>query len=267
VVIDFHGTMDGKPLQGGQAENALVEIGGENYIPGFAEGLEGEDVPGKKTLNLSFPADYSIANLAGKPVTFDIEMKELKEKKLPNLDDEFAKDVGEESLLALRGKIRDDLQQRRDESVKEEKRLGLMKALADANPFELPPSLVRSQSERMIQNATQRLAQFTGRKVQLSDAEVAGLHASNHEEAELQVRSGLLLLEVSKAENMDVSDADVDADIERIVSSSGPNVDRLRAAYADPNVRQSLKYRLLEDKVVDFLLEQSVEKEMPKKSE
>lgn len=260
VVVDFFGTMDGKPLQGGQAENALVEIGGENYIPGFAEGLDGAEVPGTKTLNLSFPADYSVADLAGRPVSFQITLKELKAKQMPELDDEFAKDVGEESLLALRAKIRADLEKQREEVAKDEKRQALMQALADGNPFELPPSMVRNQSERMIQNATQRLMQYTGRRIQLSDQEIQGLHASNAKEAELLVRSGLLLMEVAKAEKIEVADGEIEAEVERVVATAGENAERMRAAYADQNVRQSLRYRLLEDKVVEVLLASATEK-------
>lgn len=267
VVVDFFGTMDGKPLSGGQAENALVEIGGENYIPGFAEGLEGVEVPGKTTLNLNFPADYSVADLAGKPVVFDITTKELKAKQTPELDDEFAKDMGEESLLALRGKIRKNLEEQRAEQAKDEQRQSLMKALADANPFELPPSMVRSQSERMIENATQRLMQYTGRKINLSPEETAGLHASNQAEAELMVRSGLLLLEVANQEKMEATDAEVDAEIEKMVAPAGDQAERMKAAYNDPNVRQQIKYRVLEDKVVDFLLKEATEKAAPAKSE
>ena len=259
VVVDFNGTMDGKPLQGGKADNALVEIGGENYIPGFAEGLEGAEVPGKKTLNLTFPADYSVADLAGKPVTFEMTLKELKAKKLPELDDEFAKDQGEESLLALRGKIREELQKQRDASAKDEQRQNLLVALIAANPFELPPSLVRNQSERMIENATERLKQYTGRAIQLSPQEIEGLHASNAAEAEQQVRSGLLLLEVAKAEKLEVSDADINAEIEKMIENAGEQKERARAAYNEPQVRQSLSYRILEEKVVDFLLANSVQ--------
>jgi trigger factor len=266
VVVDFFGTMEGKPLAGGQAENALVEIGGENYIPGFAEGLEGVEVPGKATLNLSFPADYSVADLAGKPVTFDVTTKELKAKKMPELDDEFAKDMGEESLLALRGKIRKNLEEQRAEQAKEEKRQSLLKSLAESNPFDLPPSMVRSQSERMIENATSRLMQYTGRRINLSDQEIQGLHASNKVEAELMVRSGLLLLEVAKAEKLEASDAEVDAEIEKMVAGAGDQAERMRAAYNDANVRQQVRYRVLEDKVVDLLLSSSIEKpkEAPK---
>lgn len=258
VVVDFDGVMDGKPLQGGKADNASVEIGGENYIPGFAEGLDGEEVPGEKVLNLSFPADYSVADLAGKPVTFTIKLKELKTKQLPELDDEFAKDQGEESLLALRGKIRENLQEQRDASAKDEQRGKLLEALIAANPFELPPSLIRNQSERMIESATERLAQYTGRRIQLSPQEVEGLHASNHAEAEQQVRSGLLLLEVAKTEKIEATDADVDAEIEKLIANAGEQKERARAAYNEPQVRQSLRYRSLEEKVVDFLMGQSV---------
>ncbi|MEZ0310944.1 MAG: trigger factor [Myxococcota bacterium] len=266
VVVDFVGTMEGKPLAGGQAENALVEIGGENYIPGFAEGLEGVEVPGKTTLNLSFPADYSVADLAGKPVTFDITTKELKAKQIPELDDEFAKDMGEESLLALRGKIRKQLEEQRVEQAKEEKRQGLMKALAAANPFDLPPSMIRNQSERMIENATQRLMQYTGRRINLSPEEIQGLHASNAAEAELMVRSGLLLLEVAKAEKMEASEQEVDAEIERMIAPAGDQAERMKAAYNDPNVRQQLKYRVLEEKVVELLLKEAKEKPAEKKA-
>ncbi|MBC7793255.1 MAG: trigger factor [Clostridia bacterium] len=255
VIVDFEGTMEGKPLQGGKADNASVEIGGENYIPGFAEGLEGAEVPGTKTLNLNFPADYTVADLSGKPVTFEITLKELKTKKLPELDDEFAKDQGEESLLALRGKIRDELQKQKDASAKDEQRALLMDALVKANPFELPPSLIRSQSERMIESATERLKQYTGgRAVQLSPQEIEGLHASNALEAEQQVRGGLLLLEVSKEEKIEAVDDDVDQEIEKLAAGAGENIERLRMAYNAPQVRQSLRYRVLEEKVVDFLL-------------
>lgn len=267
VTVDFFGTMDGKPLAGGQAENALVEIGGENYIPGFAEGLVGVEVPGKTTLNLTFPADYSVADLAGKPVTFDITTKELKAKKTPELDDEFAKDMGEESLLALRGKIRTNLEEQKAEAAKEEKRQALMKALAAANPFDLPPSMVRNQSERMIDNATQRLMQYTGRKINLSPAEIQGLHASNQAEAELMVRSGLLLLEVAKAEKLEATDAEVDAEITKMVAPAGDQAERMRAAYNDPNVKQQIKYRVLEDKVMEMLLSNAKETKVEKKSD
>ena len=106
VLIDYEGTIGGVPFPGGKAENALIEVGGEGYLKQFSEGLLGAKCPSERIVPVDFPADYGSAELAGKQATFKITVKEIKKKELPALDDEFARDFGEESLAALRDKIK-----------------------------------------------------------------------------------------------------------------------------------------------------------------
>jgi trigger factor len=117
LVIDYEGTMGGSPIPGGRGENALLEIGGESYLPGLAEGLEGAKVPSERSVQVTFPDDFSNAELAGKPATFNVKVKELKTKEMPKLDDEFAKDMGEESLAKLRERMKADMQARKDQDA------------------------------------------------------------------------------------------------------------------------------------------------------
>lgn len=255
VLIDYEGTMGGVPFQGGKAENAYIEIGGEGYLPQFSEGLMNAKVPGERVIQVDFPADYGAKELAGKGATFHVKLKEIKKKELPNLDDEFAKDFGVDSLAALRDRVKEgiDAQKRRDAEA--EQRSLLLKALVAANPFEIPPSIVEQQTERMVESAQNRVAQMVGQKVDLTDEQRTKLRADSVGNAELQVRGGLLLLEVAKAEKLSVDNAEVDAEIETMARAFGNEAPRLSAYYRDADNRDRLRYRLLEEKVVKFILD------------
>lgn len=255
VLIDYEGTMGGVPFQGGKAENALIEIGGEGYLPQFSEGLVGVRVPGERVLQVDFPADYGVAELAGKPATFNVKLKEIKKKELPALDDELARDLGEESLAALREKVKTGIEGQKRRDTEAEQRKQLLEALVAASPFDIPPSMVEQQAERMIESAHARVQQMVGRRIALSDEEISNLRNDSKGNAELQVRSGLLLLEVAKAENLAVDNRDIDAEIEEMSRAFGNEAPRVMSHYRDPDNRERLRYRLLEEKVVKFLLE------------
>lgn len=257
VLVDYEGTMGGVPFQGGSAQNALVELGAEGYIPGFAEGLVGAKVPGERVLPLEFPKDYSAQELAGKPATFKIKLKELKTKELPKLDDEFAKDLGEESFVSLEKKVRENLQQRKEQDAKSERRLKLMKALVEANTFDVPPSLIHSQTDRMIVSAAQRIQQMTGQQLRLNPEEIDKLRAETRPDAEFNVRSGILLLEVAKSEKIEVGKEEIETEIDKAVENAGQDAERARAYFSQEDNRRALHYRLLEDKTVEFLFTNS----------
>ena len=259
VLIDYEGSIGGVPFQGGKSENALVEIGGEGYIPGFAEGLVGAKVPGDRTISVTFPDDYSAEHLAGKEASFRVALKELKTRELPKLDDEFAKDMGEESLEKLRAKIEENIRSRKQREADGTRRRAVLEALVATNPFELPPSMVESQADRMLASAAARIERMVGQRVQLTQEQVSSLRDDSMKDAEFQVRSGLLLLEVGKAAKLEVGDAEIDAEVDKMASQVGDNADRLRSFYEQPERRDEIKYRLLEDKVVAYLLERSTE--------
>jgi trigger factor len=254
VLIDYEGTMGGIPFEGGKAENALIEVGGEGYLPQLSQGLLGARVPGERHIQVDFPADYQVKALAGKPATFRVSLKEIKKKELPSLDDEFARDVGEESLVALRVRVTKSLEVQKRRDAEGEQRKQLLEALVAANPFELPPSMVEQQAERMIENAQAHVTQMVGQHIQLSADEQRSLRDKSKPSAEMQVRSGLLLLEVAKAEKLTVDDGEIDAEIDEMIKALGNEAPRLLSHYRDPENRERLRYRLLEEKVVKFLL-------------
>jgi trigger factor len=255
VLLDYTGSIDGVPFAGGTAQNTLVELGGADYIPGFAEGIVGSEVPGQRDVEVSFPADYNAEQLAGRTAIFAMTFKELKARELPELDEAFAQDMGAQSLVALRQRVRDDIAKRKDEAAETARRREVLKALVAANPFEVPPSMVDSQVEELVASARARVERMTGRKFDLDSQAVAELRGSSRDDAEFMVRSGLLMLEVSRAENITVSDADVDTEVARLVEEAGEQAEMARRYYQDPARRESLNFRLLEDRTVAFLLE------------
>ncbi len=257
VQLDYAGSIDGVPFEGGQAENALLEAGGEGYIAGFAEGLIGAKIPGEITVDVTFPEDYHAENLAGKPAQFKMTLKELKVREVPEMDDEMAKDMGEESLEALKTKIQEGIEHRRKHEAEDQERKNLLQALVQENPFDVAPSMLEEQLDRMVQGAAQQLQQYTGQKMEFSEEELKGLREDQRDEAEFQVRSGLLLMEVSKEAKLEIGMEAVQAEIQSMAERAGDNADRVRSYYSNPQEMMRLHYRLLEERTVDYLREKS----------
>ena len=253
VTVDYVGAMGGIPFAGGSAENAAIEVGAGGYIPGFAEGLMGAKVPSERDVEVTFPEDYNSKDLAGKPATFKMTVKELKKKELPALDDEFAKDVGEDDLNALRAKISGQKKAEKEQLAEREKHKATLKALIDANPFELPQSMINDQAERVVGNSLARLEQMMGKKVSPNDFDIPSLYKGALEDAEFQVRSGLLLAKVAEVAEIKVEDTDIEAEIEKICEQAGDQAEQARAQFFNPENRDRLRYRLIEDKTLQYL--------------
>lgn len=256
VLLDYAGTLAGKPFEGGKADNAMVEVGGADYIPGFSEGLVGAEVPSTIDVPVTFPKEYSVPHLAGQDAVFQMQLKELKKREQPALDDEFAKDQGADNLAALRQRIEDELATQHKQEQEGKTRQAVLKALIEANPFEVPPSMVDSQVERLIERAKARMAQMFGQKYDLGEDFMADLRGSRRPDAEFQVRASLLMLEVSQAEKFSIDDTALDQEITRIASEETEhNATLVRQYYEKPEHREDLRFRLLEDKTVAFLLD------------
>ena len=258
VLMDYEGFLDGEAFAGGRADNALIDIGGDGYIPGFSEGLLGAQVPGERTITVTFPADYTATELAGKDAQFQVRLKELKTRELPQLDDEFAKDMGEDSLEDLTAKITANLQASKDRDTEADRRKVLLQSLIDANPFEVPPSMLESQAERLVAGAHARVERMMGQRLPMNPEQMASLRQSSLADAEFQVRSGLLLMAVAKQVDIQASDAEVAQEVETMAAQAGEHADRMRTFYDDPERREELRFRLLEDKVVRYLLDHAV---------
>ena len=265
VTMDYSGFIDDVAFPGGTGENAMIEIGGDDYLPGFSESLEGAKVGATVSFPITFPDDYTAEHLAGKTATFKVTIKELKTKEKPALDDDFAKDVGEDDLDALTAKIRAQLQERKQRDADEERRPRALKALVEANPFEVPGSMGRQQAERMVRNAAERMSSIMGPQFELTPELAESLMADSQKDAEFQVRSGLLLLEVAKAAEVEITDDDIRAEVDRIAEDAGEQEERVRAHFSDPDQADKLRFKLMEDRAVAHLLDTSkeIEPEQP----
>ncbi len=254
VVMNFEGTQGGVPIEGAKGEATLYEIGSDDYLPGMSDALIGASVPGSRSVPVDFPDDYSMQKWSGLKATFSVEMLELKKKELPEIDDDFAKDIGQESLDALKESITTRLQEAADTDAKRDQRDALLKALVAENPFEVPPSMVAEQVDRMINDAVERIKQMMGGDFPLDGLDIEGLREKNREDAEHIVRSGLLLSEVIQAAGIEVNDTDIEEEIERMANNAGEQATRLRLYYQGEG-RDQVRYRLVEDRAINMLSE------------
>lgn len=257
VVIDFEGFVDGEAFEGGKAENHSLELGSGSFIPGFEEQLVGLAAGESKDVEVSFPEEYHAAELAGKPAVFKVTVHEIKGKELPVLDDEFAKDVDDEveTLDALKEKIRTRLEDSKKHEAEHNLRDSLVEKAAENAEVEIPDVMVESEVNRMLQEFEQRL-QMQGMNLELyfqfSGQDESALRGQMKEEAVNRVRVALTLEAIVKAENIEVSDEDVNAELEKMAGMYNMTVDNIKAALGGLD---GIKGDLQKQKAVEFLIE------------
>ncbi|SDM24394.1 trigger factor [Bacillus sp. OK048] len=257
VVIDFEGFVDGEAFEGGTAENHSLELGSNSFIPGFEEQLVGLATGESKDVEVSFPEEYHAADLAGKPAVFKVTIHEIKGKELPELDDEFAKDVDDEveTLDALKEKIRTRLEDSKKHEAEHHLRDSVVeKATANAE-VEIPDVMVDSEVNRMLQEFEQRL-QMQGMNLELyfqfSGQDEDALRGQMKEEAVNRVRAALTLEAIAKAENIEATDEDVNAELEKMAGMYNMTVDNIKQALGG---LEGIKSDLQKQKAVEFLIE------------
>ena len=257
VVLDFEGFVDGVAFEGGKAENHSLEIGSGSFIPGFEEQLVGLTAGEAKEVEVTFPEEYHAAELAGKPAVFKVTIHEIKGKELPALDDEFAKDVDDEveTLDALKEKIRTRLENSKQHEAEHHLRDTVVEKAAENAEVEVPDVMVNSEVNRMLQEFEQRL-QMQGMNLELyfqfSGQDENALREQMKEEAVIRVRTNLTLEAIAKAENLEVTDEDVDAELENMAGMYNMTVDSIKQALGGlEGVKTDLKLK----KAVDFLVE------------
>ena len=260
VVMDFEGFVNDEAFEGGKAENYSLELGSGQFIPGFEEQLVGLATGESKDVEVSFPEEYHAAELAGKPAVFKVTIHEIKGKALPELDDEFAKDVDDEveTLDALKEKIKSRLEH--DKKHEEEHYLQntvVEKATANAE-VEIPSVMIDNEVDRMLQEFEQRL-QMQGMNLELyfqfSGQNEEALRGQMKEEAEQRVRGNLTLEAIVKAENIEVSDEEVNVELQKMADAYNMTVENIQAALGNLD---GIKSDLQVKKAVQFLIENSV---------
>ncbi|MFD2446253.1 trigger factor [Bacillus sp. CGMCC 1.16607] len=257
VVIDFEGFVDGEAFEGGKAENYSLELGSGNFIPGFEDQLVGTATGESKDVEVSFPEEYHAAELAGKPAVFKVTVHEIKAKELPALDDEFAKDVDDEveSLDALKEKIKNRLVDEKNHQAEHHVRDAVVEAAAKNTEVDIPEAMVETEVDRMMNEFEQRL-QMQGMNLELyfqfSGQDETVLRDQMKEEAVNRVRVNLTLEAIAKAENIEVTEEDVNNEIAKMAEMYNMSVENITKALGST---EGLKGDLQLKKAVDFLVE------------
>jgi len=234
--------------------DVAIEIGASANPPGFDAHLLGAEAGANRTFALTFPPDYQAADLAGKTVTYAVTVKDLKRRNLPELDDEFAKDMGEfENLEALRGRIRADLEHEAKHTQENDVRGALMKQLATRVPFDIPVSLVEREIDRRMEDFASRLMQ------QNIDPRQAGVdwgafRESQRETAKEAVGSALVLDEIARKESLAATDEDVEQEIGRYAERTGRTAAAVRATLEKEGGISRIYAGLRREKSVDYVM-------------
>jgi trigger factor len=231
-----------------------VELGAKANPPGFDEQLLGLEVGSTKAFTVQYPSDYAISELAGQDVSYNVLVKGLRRRVLPELDDEFAKDMGQfETLEALKARVREDLEHEARHAAERDVRADLMKQLAGRVPFEVPPSLVERELDRRVEDFAQRLMQ------QQIDPRQAGIdwnqfRESQREVAQEAVAGALYLDAVSRREQLDVTADEIEAEIGRYAERTGRTPAAVRAALEKEGGLSRVSTGLRREKSIDFLM-------------
>jgi trigger factor len=251
VTIDFTLDVDGAPMKEAGGEAVQLELGSGQVLPELDEGLTGKSVDDAFDVSAKLPDSNPREELRSKPATFHVKVKDVKQRVLPALDDELAKDVGNfQTLVELRADVHTRLQKalkdQSDTTVAEQ----IVDQLSQRNPVDVPPTLIEQQCKMMEMELLQNARRMGQRPTQ---EDFHRVHDRVHADAEKKVRAGLLMAAIAKKQGITVDDKDIQKGLEELAVETGKNVAKVRAEYNDPQRRQILIGMILEDKVLDII--------------
>src|SRR5690625_1999645 len=260
AVIDFEGFVDDEPFEGGKGENHSLEIGSGQFIPGFEEQLVGKSAGDELDVEITFPEEYHAEDLAGKEAMFKVKIHEIKEKELPELDDEFAKDLDEEveTLDELKKKKKEELETQKKQDAENQRRETLIEKASENAEVEIPDAMVETELYQMVNEFEQRL-QMQGMTLemysQFSGQDKDALKDQMRDDAKKRVKTNLTLEAIIKEEDLEVSEEDVNAELENMSSMYNVEVEQLKQMLGGNTnmIEQDLKFK----KAIDFLVEHS----------
>ncbi|SFG05563.1 trigger factor [Sporolactobacillus nakayamae] len=259
AVIDFDGYVDGKQFEGGKAENYSLEIGSASFIPGFEDQLVGVKVGAEKDVVVTFPEDYHAEELKGKEATFKVTIHEIKQKQLPELDDEFAKDVDEdvETLAELKEKLKNHQKEHKEADATSSKRDSVVQQAAANAEIDVPDVMISNEQDNILKEFEQRLkaqGMTLDMYTSFSGTDKDALREQMKDDAEKRVRANLTLEAIAKAESIEASDEEVEEELKKMAEQYKVSVDQIKSAMGDGEL---LKGDIQLRKAVDFLVENS----------
>ena len=258
AVIDFEGFENGVAFEGGKGENYNLVIGSNTFIPGFEDQLVGKKAGEEVEVNVTFPETYHAENLAGKPVVFNVKVNDVKVKEVPALDDEFAKDTTEfETLAELRADVKAKLEEQAKNAADAEMKNALVEKVCANTEVEVPEAMVQHQIDNMLMELNYQL-QYQGLNLQqLLEMTGRGLDELREErkaDAERLVKSSLILEAIAEKENVEVNDADVDAELEKMAAMYNMEVEKIKSSLRETDI-EDIKGQIKIRKTLDLLVE------------
>ncbi|OZT77936.1 trigger factor [Salinicoccus roseus] len=257
VNLDFDGYVDGEQFEGGQAEGYELEIGSGSFIPGFEEQVVGMGVEEEKDVNVTFPEEYHAEELAGKEATFKVKVNSMKSKEIPELDDELVKELDQdvETVDALKEKVEKDLKEAKENEADVTMKEQLIEQAADNAEIDVPEAMVKTETDRMLQEFEQRLSQ-QGINMemyqQLSGQDEDALREQMKDDAQKRVRTNLVLKQIAVDEDIEVTEADMDKELEKMSKQFGIKVEDIKSTLGDLSMLQDdLKVQKAIDVLVD----------------
>lgn len=262
TVIDFEGFVDGVAFEGGKGENYPLTIGSGAFIPGFEEQLVGAELNKETEVNVTFPEDYHAEDLKGKAAVFKCTVKEIKEKELPELDDEFASEVSEfDTLAEYKEDMKKKLAEKKENEAKNKKEEAAIEAIINDSEMDIPDAMVETQQRQMVEEFAQRLQmqglsldqyfQFTGLNVQMMLDQVKP-------QAEKRIKSRLVLEAVAEAENFEVTEEELEKELARMGEMYQMEVEKVKELLDDYQ-KDQIKKDLKVQKAVEFIVENAKE--------
>ncbi|MDB1696533.1 trigger factor [Enterococcus casseliflavus] len=246
VVIDFEGFLGEETFEGGKGENYSLELGSNSFIPGFEEQLVGTKAGDSKDVTVTFPEDYQAEDLAGKEAVFKVTVHEVKAKELPELDDEFAKDVDDsvESLAELKEKYRAELTETKEKAAEDAKdEAAIRQAVENAEIVELPHSMVHDEVHRSMDeflNNMQRQGISPEMYYQLTGSTEADLHTQFEGEAETRVKTNLVIEAIAKAEGLEATEEDIENEIKELSEAYNMPVDQIKRVLTEDMLKHDI---------------------------
>ena len=256
ATIDFEGFVDGVAFEGGKAEGHELEIGSNTFIPGFEDQIIGMKIDEEKDINVKFPEEYFSKDLAGKDAMFKVKVHEIKKKELPELDDEFAKDVSEfDTIKELKEDIKQKQQKQNDDKAKYETQDAVIKAVCEKMKVDIPSGMIEMEVDNMVKDIEQRLS-YQGLKLEqylkMMNKKEEDMRKEYEPQAIEGIKSRLALEAVIKAEKIEATDEEIDEKLKEMAKNYGKENDE--EFLKNENVRNYIKQGLTSEKAIDFLV-------------
>lgn len=263
AVIDFEGFQDGVAFEGGLGTNYPLNIGSGSFIPGFEEQLVGVKAGEEVEVNVTFPENYQAENLAGKPAVFKVKVHEIRRRNMPELNDDFVKEVREDcdTVEELKTKVMEELTEKSNQKADELVKRDIMNKVVDAATVDIPGIMIETKIDDMIEDFARNL-QYQGLTMEkffeLAKSDLPAFREHHRERAEAAVKQDLVLEAVAKAENIEATDEEIDAQIADVAKSYNKELDEVKALFKQSGSYEYFAYNIKLMKALDFINDNAV---------